>query len=272
MINSFTKSSMKKHLYFAIYLFSLVFLCSSCANQKKFIYFQKDSRDSSRTIDVSAPYVSKIQPGDILSIYVNSLSNDASVFFNPYTAGSAAAPASGDAISSSVASGFLVDRSGAIELPLIGNLKVQGLTTLEIKDLVKEKLTKFLKEPTVNVRVLNYKVSILGEVNKPAVYVIPNESVTLPEALSMAGDLTVFGRRNNVRILRENNGKKEIGYVDLTRTDLFSSPYYYLHANDVIYVEPLQTKTVQGTFAYRIIPFIAGIVSAALLIFVRLNN
>jgi polysaccharide export outer membrane protein len=252
-------------IYFLMLCFGYVF--SSCVNQKKYVYFQK-SPHYSDTLDVAKTYVSKVHSGDILSVFVTSLSADASTFFNPYQGASAVS----GGVNSSVAPGYLVDSAGNIDFPLINTVKVEGLTTVEIKDLIKSRLNKYLKEPTVNVRVLNYRISVLGDVSKPAVYVIPNESVTLPEALSLAGDLAITGRRDNILIIRNGeNGKKEFGHVDLTKRDIYNSPYYFLHANDVIYVEPGKNKAVQGTFAFRLVPFIVGIISAALLIFVRLR-
>jgi polysaccharide export outer membrane protein len=154
-----------------------------------------------------------------------------------------------------------VDANGAIELPLIGSLKVAGLTTMQARDTIKAKLTKYLKEPTVNIRFLNYKISVLGEVQRPSVYVIPNETITLPEALGLAGDMTIYGKRGNVLIIRDNNGKKEFGRVDLNSRDLFSSPYYYLHANDVVYVEPSAGRIAQTDKIYQITPIILSALS-----------
>ncbi|CAM3821715.1 polysaccharide biosynthesis/export family protein [Mucilaginibacter galii] len=251
-------------------LIAVVSILSSCVNGRKVVYFQK-GMNGPDTVKLASAYVSKIQSGDILSIYVNSLSSDASSFFNPYSGQQAQSSDASGALSASVAPGFLVNQSGVIQLPLIGNVEIAGLTTNQATVLIQSRLTKFLKEPTVNIRVLNYKVSMLGEVSKPGVYVIPNEQVTIPEALSMAGDLAVTGRRDNIMIIREVNGKKEFGYVDLTSRDVFQSPYYYLHANDVVYVEPVKNKFIQTNFTYRILPLIIGIVSAVLIIFTRLR-
>jgi len=161
----------------------------------------------------------------------------------------------------------LVDAAGTIELPLLGTLKLSGLTTTEAKDLVKSKLQLYLKEPTVSVRFLNYKISVLGEVLRPSVYVIPNESVTLPEALSMAGDMTIFGKRENVLVIRDVNGKKEFGRVNLNTREVYSSPYYYLHANDVVYVEPGKGRIAQTDKTYQIIPIILSALSFIVIIF-----
>jgi polysaccharide export outer membrane protein len=148
---------------------------------------------------------------------------------------------------------------------------VGGLTTSEARDTIKNKLkVTYLKEPTVSVRFLNYKISVMGEVARPSVYVIPNEKVTLPEALSMAGDLTIYAKRENVLIIRDNaEGKKEFGRVNLNNRDVFTSPYYYLHSGDVIYVEQGKAKAAQNDQAYRILPILLSAVTVIGLLLYR---
>lgn len=263
---------MQKNKYASLIVFiaaSLLF--SSCASQKQIVYFQKGINQGDTTT-IAKAFIPTIQPGDLLGVYVSSLSPAASSFFNPY----AAAPASDNASSLGGTSstggqgapqGYLVDNSGSIELPLLGPLKVSGLSTTQAKNVIKERLQKYLKEPTVNIRFLNYKISVMGEVNKPAVYVIPNERVTLPEALSMAGDLTIYGKRTNILIARDNNGKKEFGRVDLTSREVYNSAYYYLRANDIIYVEPSQARIQQSDPIFRFIPIVLSSISLIVVAF-----
>lgn len=261
---------MNKHFFFNfLFLTSIVAFLGSCANEKKILYFQLGVNESD-TLTVAKTYISKIQSGDILSIYVSSLSPEASSFFNPYVGGDVAG-SSQSPLSQSNAPGYLVNQKGMIEIPLVGGIKISDLTTSEASDTIKTFLKKYLKEPTVNVRVLNYRISMLGEVSKPSVYVIPNEQVSLPEALSLAGDLTITGRRDRIMIIRDQNGKKQFGYVDLTSRDLYKSPYYYLHANDVVYVEPASAKVSQASFLYRVVPFLIGILTAVVLVITQLK-
>ena len=166
------------------------------------------------------------------------------------------------------APGYLVDVTGAIELPLIGTLNVGGLTTMEAKELIKKKVADYLKEPTVNVRFLNYKVSVLGEVLHPSVYVIPNETITLPEALGLAGDMTIYGKRENVLVIRDENGKKIFGRVNLTTRDVYNSPYYYLHENDIVYVEPGKGRIAQTDKIYQLLPVVLSALSLISVIFI----
>jgi polysaccharide export outer membrane protein len=256
-------------LLFIIIFFSL----SSCIQQKQIAYFQK-AANGSDTVAVAKAYVPKIQPGDILAIPVGSLSPLASSFFNPYstmpvtTENPQAGGQNGNSptgittpLTQSSAPGYLVDASGNIEMPLIGSIKLAGLTTSEARDTLKNRLKYYLKEPTVNVRFLNYKISVMGEVLHPSVYVIPNETITLPEALSLAGDMTIYGVRNDVLVIRDENGKKVFGHVNLNSREVYNSPYYYLHANDIVYVEPGKGKIAQSDRTYQILPIILSALS-----------
>ncbi|MEP7171632.1 MAG: polysaccharide biosynthesis/export family protein, partial [Bacteroidota bacterium] len=187
-----------------------------------------------------------IRQHDILDIFVSSINPEAASFFNPTSGGSG--------VQSLIRTnpeviGYIVDVNGEIELPLIGSVKVAGLTVPMIKDTLKGKLEKYLENPTVRVVFENFKVSILGEVSRPGIYSVANERLTFPEAIAMAGDLTIFGRREKIMLIREENNKKEFATIDLTKRDLFDSPYFFLHPNDVIYVEPVISK-IEGSDSF----------------------
>lgn len=249
------------------YILTVGLLMSSCFNVKKITYFQKGPGQSD-TIKVAETYIPKIQVGDILSIYVNSLSPEASAFFNPYTAGgsSSSSGAAAPGLSQASAPGFLVDADGNISLPLVGVVSVKNLTIVEAQDVIRKKLSIYLKDPTVSMLFLNYKVSILGEVNKPGAYVVPNESITIPELITLAGDLSSFANRSEIEIIRDNNGKKEFGIVDLTSRNVFTSPYYYLHANDIVYVRPGKIKVAQNDLTLRILPLVLTALSVIIIL------
>ncbi|MGZ3766946.1 MAG: polysaccharide biosynthesis/export family protein [Mucilaginibacter sp.] len=252
--------------------FIIIFCLTSCVQQKEIAYFQK-AVNQSDTLAVAQAYRPKIQAGDIVDIKVGSLNPAASSFFNPYSTmplntdatdingSSANGTAPAQSLSQAAAPGYLVDADGTIDYPLLGTIKLAGLTTTDARDTIKNRLKHYLKGPTVNVRVMNYKISVLGEVTKPSVYVIPNERITLPEALSLAGDLTIYGRRNNIMIIRDVDGKKEFGKVNLNSRDLYNSPYYYLHNNDIVYVEPGKGKAAQSDKIYQILPIILSALS-----------
>ncbi|MDB5014624.1 MAG: periplasmic protein involved in polysaccharide export, partial [Daejeonella sp.] len=222
------------------------------------MYFQPNTlEEDSQKIDIVQKYVPALQMGDILSITVSSLSPEASAMFNPYVVALGSSTAQSSQTNNlAPVTGYLVDEDGYITLPLLGKFKVSGLTSKQVTQAITNQLEKYLQQPTVNLRILNFRVSILGEVAKPSVYMIPNEKITLPEALGLAGDLTIYGQRNNVMIVRETDGKREFARVDLTKRDLFDSPYYYLHANDVIYVEATKGKVTSTDRTVQLAPII----------------
>jgi polysaccharide export outer membrane protein len=235
---------------------------SSCVSPKSIVYFQGDTLKNSSQA-VTQKYVPTIQTGDLLSIVVGSLSTEANEMFNvPNQLTTTSTNYSSTGGTRLQPLGYLVNTSGIIEIPLIGKIKIEGLTTTDAADTIRAKLINYLKEPSVIVRNLNFKISVLGEVSKPAIYVIPDEKITIPEVLSLAGDLTIFGRRNNIMVIREENGKREYARLDLTSREIFNSPYYYLHKNDVIYVEPIKTKLAATDRRQQLVPIMASIVAA----------
>ena len=186
-----------------------------------------------------------LQKNDILSIQVSSPNKEATEIFNKST--SNLTPLSSNNVNAQ-APGYLVDQEGNIRFPLLGVIKAAGLTKRELRDQIIEKLLSngLLIDPIVDIRYLNYKVSILGEVTNPSVVVIPSEKVSLLEALALAGDLTIYAKRDNILLIRETDGVKEVKRLDLTSKDIFSSPYYYLKSNDIIYVESNKSKVINS--------------------------
>ena len=244
-----------------------VILCA-CNSVKNLTDFQK-SRRFSDSLTIVKPFIPRIQSGDILSINVSSLSAEASSFFNPYNGISASGGNSNSASSAGVnqTPGYLVDPSGDIQYPIIGNIKVAGLTTTEIRDTIRERLKVYVKEPTVIVRYLNFKITFLGEVGRVDVVNVPNESITLPEAISLSGDLTPYAQRDSIMVIRDIGGKKMVGYVDLTSREVFSSPYYYLHPNDIVYIKPSRFKAQHNDRFFTLFSFGTGVLSLLLFLF-----
>ncbi len=241
-------------------LSSVLFLSESCITRKDISYFQ-DVSDSLSIQKISRSFEAVIQPGDILSIHVTSLSQEASSFFNVV----------GETTDQQVANTYLVNAFGEIEMPLIGNIKVSDKTTEVAKTEIKGKLVKYLVEPTVNLRIRNFKVTVLGEVQNPGVYTIPNEKITLVEALGLAGDLTIFGKRLNVLIIREDGKERKFVKLDLRSKDFFESEYYYLHSNDIVYVEPGKGKFASADAWYKILPIVFSGLTALGLFLTRTN-
>lgn len=214
------------------------------------------------------PFTPTIKKGDVLAVQVSSLNTEASAYFNPsaLSDGNAGVSATNPLVRTP---GYLVEADGSIKLPLVGPVTVASLTNAKAADLIRTKLTVYLKEPTVSVRNLNFRISVLGEVSRPSLFTIPNEQITLPEALGLAGDLTIYGRRDNVLIIREEGNQRVFTRLDLTRRDAFRSPYYSLHPNDVVYVEPGKARVTSVDRAYQLAPIGIGILSLLAIIATR---
>lgn len=216
-------------------------LVSGCTSYKKVPYLQ-----NSQEVEVAAGeiplYDAKIMPKDLLTITVSTTDPQASVPFN-LTIPTVVSQASTSLTSQPVMQQYLVDNQGEIDFPVLGRLKISGLTKNECEALIREKLVPYLKEtPIVNVRMVNYKISVLGEVKSPGTFTVNNEKVNVLEALAMAGDMTVYGVRDNVKLVRENaNGERLIQTLNLNDANLVKSPYFYLQQNDIIYVSPNKT-------------------------------
>ncbi|GAB3801675.1 polysaccharide biosynthesis/export family protein [Spirosoma humi] len=238
-----------------------------CTSAKKLAYFQ-DISTKGDTVNIAEPFIPTIRKGDILSVQVSSLNAEASAYFNPVSmADATVAAATANPLARTV--GYAVADDGTIKLPLIGQLSVVGLTNTKASELITTKLKSYLKEPTVNVRNLNFRISVLGEVARPSLFTIPNEQITLPEALGLAGDLTIYGRRDNVLVIREEGTKRVFARLDLTNRDAFRSPYYSLHPNDVVYIEPGKARATSVDRAYQLTPVITGILSLIAIIATR---
>lgn len=250
-------------------LLVLLLWITSCRQQKEITYFQSPE-DTTSTNQPSANKVftfePTIRPNDILKIYVSSINKEASSFFNPLMSNT------DTKVDDPEAYGYLVDAQGLIELPIIGSVKVAGLTVPLIRDTLKVKLSKYLENPTVRVIFDNFKVTVLGEVENPGVYLVRNERITVPEALGLAGDMTIFGKRSNVLIIREENNNREFAYINLTKRDVFESPYFFLHPNDVVYVEPAKGKTAASDNFYRIAPLVISTLTLFSVLLIRFDQ
>jgi len=261
-----TQPTLKPFLLAVVLVFS-IFL-TSCISQEKISYFQPvNERSDSVSSNVLPKYTLRLKPGDIINVGVSSISPEANTMFNPYYLMQQIPNQNSQSNTLIPAIGYMVDDDGAISLPMIGKITVAGLSTREASDQIVQKLEKYLINPTVNIRMLNFSVSVLGEVNHPSVYNIPNERVTLPEALSLAGDLTIYAKRDNVLVIREKNGKREFTRVDLTKRNVFNSPYFYLQPNDVVYVEPGKGKATSSSRTVQLAPTIISALSLIVVLF-----
>jgi len=234
---------MKKINFIASFLLSLCLLLS-CSSQKDIAYFNGVNSNSADSLNKKFYKIheARICPGDMLSITVTGLDPLAVAPFNlPLV--SYATPGSDQLYSAPTLQSYLVDINGSINFPVIGSIKLAGLTKSQAIKYINDQLSPYLKNAIVTIQFMNYKVTVLGEVLRPGQYAISNERITVLDALGLAGDMTIYGKRNNVLITRENNGKLEFVRLNLNSDEIFKSPYFYLQQNDVIYVEPNNVKS-----------------------------
>lgn len=217
-------------------------LLASCQSYKKVPYLQ-DSGKLSQAVMEAGLYDARIMPKDLLTIVVSCTDPELAEPFN-LTVATPVSASQNNLTSQPALQQYLVDNRGNIEFPILGTLHIGGLTKSEAETLIKGKLSDYIKEsPIVTVRMANYKISVIGEVSAPGTFTISNEKVNLFEALAMAGDMTVYGLRDNVRLIREDaDGHQHIITLDMNRADIVQSPYYYLQQNDILYVTPNKTK------------------------------
>lgn len=232
-------------LFFSIFLFS-------CSTYRQAVYFQDINRSEPTKEPVTIASVLKIQPDDILGINVSSSNAEASAVFN-FTSGNGASESK---------SGYLVNANGDIEMPLIGFVKASKLTTSQLKDVISKKLVPYLKQPVVRVNILNFKVSVLGDVNQPGIFKPENEKFSITDALTLAGDLNITAKRK-VILIRETDHVREYVPIDLTSKNLFNSPYFYLKNNDIIYVEAGKAKYTSIDQTYPRVGLLLSLISIA---------
>lgn len=234
--------------YFFTLAVAFVVFFSSCTDTRQAIYFNNLNEGALRTNTVVPESV--IQKNDLLSLSISSPNLEASALFNP---------------TSGAASGILVDNDGNIQVPLLGYVKAAGFTKDQLKaNIIKQLLDKkLLVDPVVAIRFLNFRITVLGEVGNPQVVQVPSEKITLLEAIGTAGDMTLDARRDNVLVIREENGANVAKRINLNSTEIFNSPYYYLRTNDIVYVEPRKARITRAN-GNQVIPLITGILGIAI--------
>ncbi len=224
------------------YLLLSPVLLLSCISQKEIVYLQDATVNELTKIQNYQEIT--IQPQDILSIIVSSRTPELTFPFNLSTASYQVGGEIPPSMGQQRLLGYSVNKDGNIDFPTFGKIHVEGLTKEELSRLIKNRLMEedYINDPIVTVQFINFNIYIVGEVNKPGIYEINKSHITLLEALAMAGDLTIYGKRNNVKVIREKNGERIIYNLDLRTKELFNSPAYYLQQNDYIYVEPSKYK------------------------------
>lgn len=244
-----------------IVLCSIVITLSSCANKKDLVYFQDDVQSTS----LYENYVPTIQTNDMLAITVSAADLKATDAFNQQSA----YIAQSNNPQSIYKNLYTVSEKGTIDFPVIGTIQLAGKTRNEAIHYIKTLLDDYIVDPGVNIHFTNFRISVIGEVQNPGSFTLPNERITLLEALAMAGDLTIQGKRKNIKVIRETNGQKQTYTIDLTSKDALNSPVYYLAQNDVVYVEPNHSKMQSSIVNYPVIISMAGIIISVISVLTR---
>lgn len=228
-----------------LFVFVCLIFVSSCS-KRNIVYFEGLVEGQEiYTAAYKTPVAQEIKLGDVLAITISSSSPQSDRLFNL-----ASAAQSGDSeggASSAKQPTYSVDLEGNLTLPIIGRVAAAGMTRSQLQDTIGEKVTEYLQDPTVNIRFLNTKVTVLGEVAQPGTFPVETEALTLLQALGLAGDLTIFGDREKVTVIREVNGRRSVANLNLLDPEVLNSEFYFLQSNDVIYVEPIETKAEQAS-------------------------
>lgn len=263
---------MKFNTYYPLVLGLFILLLSGCAEKRNLVYFSDVQADAAYQMAITNAYEPKVQVGDILGITVSSLDPNSNAMFNTgaMVQGTGSLSSSNAAGSTNLGKeGYLVGTDGNINFPVIGKINLTGLTLSQALQKMQEDLVKYVKEPIVNIRYLNFKVTVIGEVNKPTTFTVANDKINVLEALGMAGDMTGFGKRENVLIIREMDGKRNMVRLNLNNSDALSSPYFYLQQNDIVYVEPDAMKEKNVSRNPNTLPIIMGVISVVTIVVSR---
>jgi len=245
--------------YRLIVIAALFMMMSACA-KRDLVYFS-DMNQSDLNTPIKNYTSPKIQPDDILNISVSSLSAESNVLFN-----NVILPSTGNTavIADKINDGYLVDKNGFINFPVIGKISLSGLTKEEAMEKMTELIKAHVKNPIVNVRFKNFKVTVIGEVKSPATFTVGTEKINVLEALGLAGDMTAYGRRENVLIIREKDGVRSTTRINLNHKEVLTSPYYYLQQNDIVYVEPNnRVKTADTAPGNRLVGIWSALITTA---------
>lgn len=243
----------------AFVLLTMGGLMTGCNSTKNVRYFENLGDSQVVRLPNMERSPSVIMPDDILEIKIGGANEATAALLNSYSGQSASATAAGTP-QPTTSNTYLVDSKGEVEFPIIGKIKAAGLSREQFRDKLKSTVSPYLKDPLVNVRFANFRFTVLGEVKTPGTYTVPNEKVTVLEALGHAGDMSSFSNRTNVKVIRDSSGNRKIGVINFTDKAIFTSDYYYLQRNDVVYVEAQKSKSQYEEFT-RVSPIIATLAS-----------
>ena len=235
-----------------ILLAACLFIFASCQPRRNLVYFSEGNPNTKGAVSVPASVEAKIQSDDILRVSVTSLSVESNALFNP----------------AMNVTGYKVDKSGNIGFPVVGVIKVEGLTLEQAQNKITTELDKYVKNPTVNIQFLNFKITVIGEVNRPNSFSITEDKINVLEALGLAGDMTIYGKRENVLVIRQNGNERTMARINMNNRNVLNSPFFNLKQNDIVYVEPDRAKaaTINPNSRYITIAISAAISLGAVLL------
>src|SRR5690554_436596 len=251
----------------SLLIFSLIAICS--CSTRNLVYFSDLPQNIIGTEKVANVLDPLIQPSDYISVRVNTLNSETNLLFNSGVISNTGGSSGTGGAGSLSSEGYRVDKDGAINFPILGRVMLGGLTIDEATDTLTSLLEKEAKNPIVNLRILNFKITVLGEVSSPGTFNVSTENINIIEAIGLAGDLTPFGKRENVLLIRVRDGVRTSARLDLNKKDVFSSPYFYLQQNDLIYVEPVRARAAQASMSRSNISLAFSIISIATLLLTR---
>jgi len=244
-----------------IFIFIVFSLFTSCASKKNIVYFQGTLNEIEQMAEFYSP---KIQPDDMLVITVSARDFEATKLFNQINYYY-------NQQNDQRVQTYLVDQEGYVEYPVLGKVKLGGMTRTEAMSHMRGLISDYIVDPGVAITITNFRITVLGEVSKPNVFILDNEKITIIEAIGLAGDLTINGVRNNIKVIREADGKKEMHIVDLTSSNVLNSPVYYLKQNDIVYVEPNNAQVQSSTYSRNtsVIISVAGLIITVISVLTR---
>lgn len=263
-INFMIRPAVNKLCFFLFILTS-----SGCNSSRNLVYFSNLKNTESYTTPIQINNELTIQADDLLDISVSSLSPESNILFNngvlPTASGISYAAQTTRPI------GYLVDKNGSINFPVLGTISLSGLSTAEATKKLTDQIRTHVKNPAVNIKFINFRITVIGEVMKPSSFIIPTERINILEALGLAGDMTVYGKRENVLLIREQDGVRTTTRIDLTNKQILSSPYFYLQQNDIVYVEPDKAKGLQASTRNYYLPIALTALSVLSILFTALK-
>ncbi|RQO73419.1 sugar transporter [Pedobacter sp. KBW01] len=238
-----------------VILFIAIYTClaTGCAPRRDLVYFSNLAKQTSEE-KLPAQEV-KIQQNDLLSVSINSLNQESNVLFAVNTKVPSAE-------NNYKVEGYRVSKDGMINLPVVGNVKLEGLTIEQAQTTISRELDKYVKKPVVDIQLVNFKVTVIGEVNRPSNFTVQGDNINLLQALGLAGDMTVYGKRDNVLVIREQNGQRVMKRLNLNNQDVMNSPFFFLKQNDIVYVEPDKSKASEYSTNTRVMPLVIASISA----------